>query len=167
MPIPRLIAAALMVACLSSPVLSQPIRTEVVQFAPGTSGTVISGRIKGYDSVDYTLGAGAGQRMVVDLQTSNLSNYFNVMAPGADAAMFIGAAEGTHFDGILPVGGQYTIRVFLMRNAARREESADYKLSIHIGGAITPPAPEAAPAAPPAPPPPPPRPARWWLHPTR
>jgi uncharacterized protein YraI len=36
---------------------------------------------------------------------------------------------------VLPSGGDWTIRVYLMRSAARRGEQADYTLSVHIGGA--------------------------------
>lgn len=139
-----MLAALCLAAMLASPALSQPMETRQVHFDAGTSGTVIRDSITGYEGIDYKLGASAGQRMVVDLNTSNLSNYFNIMAPGADSALFVGASDGTHFDGILPANGEYTIRVFLMRNAARREETADYSLSIHIGGAITPPEPDFA-----------------------
>ncbi|NDV49725.1 MULTISPECIES: SH3 domain-containing protein [unclassified Salipiger] len=139
-----MLAALCLAATLATPALSQPMETRQVQFDAGTSGTVIRDSITGYEGIDYKLGASAGQRMVVDLNTSNLSNYFNIMAPGADSALFVGASDGTHFDGILPANGEYTIRVFLMRNAARREETADYSLSIHIGGAITPPEPDFA-----------------------
>ena len=139
-----MLAALCLAATLATPTLSQPMETRQVQFDVGTSGTVIRDSITGYEGIDYKLGASAGQRMVVDLGTSNLSNYFNIMAPGADSALFLGASDGTHFDGILPANGEYTIRVFLMRNAARREETADYSLSIHIGGAITPPEPDFA-----------------------
>lgn len=139
-----MLAALCLAAMLASPALSQPMETRQVRFDAGTSGTVFRDSITGYEGIDYKLGASAGQRMVVDLNTSNLSNYFNIMAPGADSALFVGASDGTHFDGILPANGEYTIRVFLMRNAARREETADYSLSIHIGGAITPPEPDFA-----------------------
>ncbi len=69
-------------------------RVEQVHFAPGTSGTVINGTIRGDEAVDYLLGASAGQRMIVSLQTTNASNYFIVTAPGAAAAMYIGSISG-------------------------------------------------------------------------
>lgn len=137
-------AAIFATALCGTPVLAQDAVTEQVRFPSGSSGTVINNTIRGYESIDYMLGAGAGQRMVVDLETSNLSNYYNIWAPGADSALFVGASDGDHFDGILPVSGDYRIQVFLMRNAARRDETATYALSIHIGGAMTPPPPDFA-----------------------
>ncbi|WP_159099577.1 SH3 domain-containing protein [Alloyangia pacifica] len=135
----RSIALVLM-AALAGPVAAQDTRTIEVRFAPGTTGATYSGEITGYASVDYYLQAGVGQTMKVELQTSNLSNYFNVWAPGADAAMFVGASSGDRFSGQLPVNGRYRIQVFLMRNAARREETARYSLDISItdGAGATP-----------------------------
>lgn len=145
MRIQRAIAAAIIAMGLCGmPALSQDVVTERVQFPSGSSGTVINNTIQGYESVEYMLGASSGQRMVVDLETSNSSNYYNIWAPGADSALFVGASKGDHFDGILPASGDYRIQVFLMRNAARRDETANYSLSLHIGGAITPPAPDFA-----------------------
>lgn len=57
-------------------------RTETVRFDAGTSGTTITDSITGYESVLYTLGAEAGQRMQVRLEPTNLATYFNVYAPG-------------------------------------------------------------------------------------
>ncbi|MCA0938461.1 SH3 domain-containing protein [Salipiger pacificus] len=129
-----------LMAALAGPVAAQDTRSVEVRFAPGTTGATYSGEISGYAAVDYYLQAGAGQAMQVELQTSNLSNYFNVWAPGADAAMFTGASSGDRFSGQLPVNGRYRIQVFLMRNAARREETARYSLDISItdGAGATP-----------------------------
>ncbi|MBR8829507.1 MAG: hypothetical protein DSM107014_16695 [Gomphosphaeria aponina SAG 52.96 = DSM 107014] len=108
------------------------IRQENVQFKPDTTGTTIQGEIKGDETVDYILRANAGQSMVVILSTDNLANYFNVIAPGEDSAMFIGSTEGNRFEGNLPKDGDYTIRVYLMRSAAREEETANYSMEIGI-----------------------------------
>ena len=87
------------------------IRQEQVQFKKGASSATIQGRIKGSQRVDYQLKARAGQSMVVDFKTGNPSAYFNVTAPGADSAMFIGSTSGNRFEGELPANGVYTIRV--------------------------------------------------------
>lgn len=117
---------------LAGPVAAQETRSVEVRFAPGTTGATYRDEITGYAAVDYYLQAGAGQNMQVVLNTSNLSNYFNVWAPGTDAAMFTGASSRDSFSGQLPVSGRYRIQVFLMRNAARREETARYSLDISI-----------------------------------
>ncbi|WP_431298809.1 hypothetical protein [Tabrizicola sp. BL-A-41-H6] len=46
-------------------------RTERVAFAPGATGTSVSGTIRGERGVKYVLGASAAQRMSVDMTTSN------------------------------------------------------------------------------------------------
>ena len=107
-----------------------------VQFAKGKSSAQIRGRIAGRQYVDYQVRAGAGQRMRVRLDGSNAANYFNLLPPGsANAAMVIGELSGNRFDGLLPDDGVYTIRVFLIRAAARRNESSAYTLSVGITGA--------------------------------
>ncbi|MEA3291383.1 MAG: DNA breaking-rejoining protein [Pseudomonadota bacterium] len=107
-----------------------------MQFPKGEIGTTIKGSIKGRETVDYKLRARAGQGMIVGLETDNSSNYFNVMAPGeSNAAFFIGSNEGNRFEGDLPESGDYTIRVYLYRNAARRGESARYSLEVAIAAA--------------------------------
>jgi Bacterial SH3 domain len=117
------------------PCAAQDIRRERVEFRSGASGATLAGSIAGDAIVDYVLDARAGQRMQVDLTTSNPSLYFNVIAPGADSAMFVGSVEGAHFAGALPASGEQVIRVYLMRNAARRGEKAEYSLNVEIGGA--------------------------------
>lgn len=129
------LVAAIALPLLFAPaayVQAQAIKTETVNFDAGTSGTVLKNTLKGEQIVDYKLGASAGQLLSVELTTNNASNYFNIMAPGADAALFIGSTEGTRYSGALPSSGEYTLRVYLMRNAARRNEAATYDLAISV-----------------------------------
>jgi hypothetical protein len=111
------------------------IREQQVQFKKGTSATSIKGKIKGDQTVDYLLTAKAGQTMVAKLTTSNRSAYFNVLPQGAGEAIFIGSSAGDKFEGALPADGTYAIRVYLMRNASRRNETANYRLDVSIKGA--------------------------------
>ena len=110
------------------------IRQEQIQFEKGASGTTITGRIRGYQGVDYQLRARAGQSLVVNFKPNNLSAYFNILPPGTDAAIFVGSTSGNRFEAELPADGVYTIRVYLMRNAARRNETARYTLEVSIAG---------------------------------
>jgi len=114
--------------------VDQNIRQERVEFAKGASSATVEGQLKGDETVDYLLRAGAGQTLAVTLKKSNPSNYFNVLPPGGtDVAMFIGQT-GEDFTGMLPIEGDYTIRVYLMRSAARRNESSDYALTVSVTG---------------------------------
>ena len=92
-------------------------RTERVTFAKGASSVTIKGRLKGDADVDYQVRAGAGQTLAIAMTESNPQNYFNVLPPGSETAMFVGQ-DGGDFQGILPTDGVYTVRVYLMRPAA-------------------------------------------------
>ncbi|MBM4202460.1 MAG: hypothetical protein FJ189_14415, partial [Gammaproteobacteria bacterium] len=98
------------------------VRQETIHFQKGASHALVRGSIKGSKSVDYTLHAKGGQAMVIDFKPSNLSAYFNVLPPGSETALFVGSSSGNRFEGTLPADGVYTIQVYLMRNAARRNE---------------------------------------------
>jgi hypothetical protein len=117
------------------------IRKERVHFAAGRSGTTIRDRIEGRESVSYLVGAEAGQRMQIRLTSANDATCFNLYAPRSgpgDEALAMGemtTPEINTFDGILPASGDYTISVFLYRNAARRGEASDFTLDLSITGA--------------------------------
>ena len=134
----QLFACVVTLACVQMAAAQQTI-VERVQFPAGKSGTTINASLTGYESIEYLLGARAGQRMVVELIPSNSSTYFNVFAPGdrpgESAAMYIAATNGLRFDGVLPRDGDYRVQVFINRNAARRNESTNYTLNVSIGGA--------------------------------
>src|SRR4029453_10351527 len=68
--------------------------------------------------------------MRVTLKTTDPSSYFTVSAPGAQEAMFIGSTSGNTFTTKLPSSGDYTVNVYLMRNAARRKDVANYTVTI-------------------------------------
>ena len=110
-------------------------RSERVHFAKGATSTVVKGQVKGDHYIDYQVRAGAGQTLSVEMKTGNASSYFNILPPGSgDVAMFIGSTSGNRFSGVLPADGDYSIRVYLMRNAARRNESASYTLTVGVTG---------------------------------
>lgn len=133
----KLIVACVLFCMVTASTLASAdvsIRKEQVLFKKGETGATIKGKISGDQTVDYQLGAGAGQSLVVTFTPDNPSAYFNVTAPGADSAMFIGSTSGNRFETTLPANGNYTIRVYLMRNAARRGESVNYTLQVGISG---------------------------------
>lgn len=89
-----IVALAFVTAAMPATAQS-PIRTERVQFARGASSASIRGSIKGYDTVDYIVGARAGQSMSVSLQTNSTSAYFNVLPPRSEEAVFNGLSQAT------------------------------------------------------------------------
>jgi hypothetical protein len=128
------IMAVLSVITISAEAELQNYVQERVTFANGASSTIIKGRLKGDHTVDYFFRASAGQTLTVTFKPSHGANYFNVLPPNStDVAMFIGQIGGD-FKGILPTDGDYAIRVYLMRSAARRNESSNYTLTISVTG---------------------------------
>jgi hypothetical protein len=130
--------AALALALLAGPALAagDKIRTERVQFAKGASSAIVTGSIKGYETVDYLVNARQGQAANVSLATRHTATYFNLLAPGqTEVAFFNGSINGNQFEGSLPANGEYRIRVYMMRSAARRNEVADYRLEVVIAAA--------------------------------
>jgi hypothetical protein len=117
-----------------------------LRFAAGADRAEIAARLVGDEGRNVIVGARAGQSMIVEMTTSNASAHFNVRPPGADAAMFVGSTAGRRFEGVLPADGDYRIQAYLMRNAARRGETADIRLSVTIpaAGASAAPAPDFA-----------------------
>lgn len=109
-------------------------KPERVLFAKGTSSKSIKGSIRGDQSRTFTINVRAGQTMKVKLVSSNASANFNVTAPGAAQALFIGSTSGNEFEGIIPSSGDYKVDLFLMRSAARRNETANFTLTISATG---------------------------------
>ena len=112
------------------------IRTERVRFEPGATSAVVEASITGDEIVDYVLAARQGQYANISMATDNGANYFNILAPGErEVAMFNGANAENQFEGTLPASGDYTVRVYLMRSAARRHEVAKYRLEMIVAAA--------------------------------
>jgi hypothetical protein len=108
------------------------IREVEVRFKKGETSATLKGKLQGYETVDYKVRASAGQSMVVILKPNHASAYFNVLPPGSEEALFVGSTSGNRYEGTLPAAGTYTIRAYLMRNAARRNETASYKLEVGV-----------------------------------
>lgn len=123
---------ALLLVIGGTPALADDVRRETVQFAPGTSGATLTSKVRGYNSVQYSLSVRAGQKMSVQLDSGNPSLYFNITAPGASAALYNSSMDGNGTSVTIPSSGKYVIDVYLMRNAARRDETADYTLTLYV-----------------------------------
>lgn len=108
------------------------VRSERVQFPKDQSTKTIKGTLKGAAAVHYLVTAQAGQTLTIALATNNPSNHFNVTAPGTKEAMFVGSALGNEFNAKLPLGGDYVLRVYLADEAARKNESASYTLTVEM-----------------------------------
>lgn len=151
----HLVAALMMLAAVPaapgiSPAQAQEQRIEDFSFARGMSSRTVRDSIQGRESVLYRFDAAAGQRLSITLRTNNPSAYFNLTYGYNGQSLHVGSSDGNRARMILPESGDYFVEVYLMRNAARRGERADYALTVGITGA-----PDIA-----IEPPPPPRPPR-------
>ncbi len=114
--------------------VSDEIKKVRVQFDSGASSKTVEGSITGYETIDYQLNVRAGQSMNVSMATQHGATYFNIMEPGEEfEAIFNGSINGNQFEGSAAKSGDYTIRVYMMRSAARRNETASYRLEMIVG----------------------------------
>src|SRR2546425_9566898 len=105
-------------------------KVERVKFPHGRTSTVLRGRILGFDTKDYLIGAKAGQTMTVRLSSLNQYTDFVVYSINGRATDM---NETTEWSERLSETGDYTIRVLIMREGARRKgAAASYKLSVSI-----------------------------------
>jgi hypothetical protein len=116
------------------------MRTEPVRVAAGADNVRVTGTLVGVDFVAYTLDAEAGQTMTVALEASNGATYFNVYGPGsgpgdeAIANSGVTTPEINRFEDTLATTGRYTVSVYMMRSAARRDERSEYTLDVAVTG---------------------------------
>ncbi len=137
------VAIAAVLGVRPQAVAAQDVRHERVSFKAGASSATVRDSIRGEETIDYLLGARAGQTMSVTLKTDNGANSFNVLPPASSAgspteslaAIGRGELSDNAWTGTLPVDGDYMVRVYLMRSAARRNETAHYTLNVGITSA--------------------------------
>lgn len=132
----RLFLAALAagLVALSPPAAAQQVRSEKVESADASTGVILSGKVRGHDSAEYTVTGAAGQILSVDLLSENGALNFTVTPKGAAEAVFMSETTGPVADVTLPADGDYVVQVYLMRSAARRDDGADYTLGIGLAG---------------------------------
>jgi len=126
----------ILLAVLSSAIAAPvEIAQKPLRIRPDAPATMITARIRGDQTIDYLVSGLKGQVLQVEFKPSNASAYFNVLPLGRDEALFTGSTYGNRFEGALPGSGTFAIRVYLMRNAARRNEIANYALSVKLSDA--------------------------------
>ena len=114
--------------------VSDEIKKVRIKFDPGTTSKTIEGSITGYGGVDYLLNVREGQYMNISMATRHGATYFNIMEPGEQyEAIYNGSIGGNQFESTAAKSGDYTIRVYMMRSAARRNETADFRLEMIVG----------------------------------
>ena len=92
----------------------------------------IGDSLTGHQALEYKLGIGPGQHVIMMLGADDTSAAFNLTAPEQAEAFFNSATQGNRFEGDLAEAGTYTIRVYLLDEAARRNEPVDFTLKGEI-----------------------------------
>lgn len=129
----KTLLALVFMALVMPNLFSQDIKTKRIQFEKGRSGATVEASITGSETIDYLLNVQEGQVLNVSMATDNSANYFNIMEPEEEyVAIFNGSLNENMFEGILKKSGDYRIRVYLMRSAARRNEKANYRLEVNV-----------------------------------
>ncbi|HLM61160.1 MAG TPA: hypothetical protein VK308_10165 [Pyrinomonadaceae bacterium] len=101
-----------------------------VRFAKGATSATFRGVLKGQPQryADYIVRAAAGQTMEVKLIGETKAE-FVIFKPKTLENLSLGDKE---WSGELPESGDYTVRVILNRNFARRGVKTDYRVQISV-----------------------------------
>jgi hypothetical protein len=106
----------------------------VLEDGAAEAGVLMTGEVRGDDAARYVLRGEAGQILSVDLSSDGPGANFNILADGADAALFSSTTAGPVADVTLPADGTFAVEVFLMRSAARRDEVSAFQVAIMLNG---------------------------------
>lgn len=113
-----------------------PLPRERIALKEGADRVTVKGRLHGrrQDGHDYVVTVKDGQTLAVELQASQkASTHFNVLPPDGGEALYRGEVEGDpKWEAQLQADGDYTVRVFLDRAAARKGVSSEYELGIAV-----------------------------------
>ena len=127
------IALAAMVL-MAMPIDSSQAAEKSVQFQRGATSTTLKGVIRGEADATFVLQAVEGQALQTLLTVSHRSCYFNAFEPGQPEAAHNGSMSGNEFGRNPTKAGTYRFQIYLMRSAARRNETCRYSLSIELTG---------------------------------
>ncbi len=109
------------------------IEKRIIVFTPEQTKKTITDEITGYEIRDYILNVTKGQSLKIELVAESGMPYFNLMEPEEEyTAIYNGSINGNQYEDKLKKNGAYIVRVYLMRNAARRNNTGRYNLNISI-----------------------------------
>lgn len=117
------------------PVAAQDSTTKRIQFEPGKSEAIVTGELTGREDVVYKLNARDKQFLQVRMLPGAKGADFNIYIPGrgpGEEALFSSSTGGRDYLGQLYKTGDHSIMVFQNRAAARRGDSADYRMLVRV-----------------------------------
>lgn len=92
--------------------------------------------ISDFESVSYVVALRRGQSLNVVLASTNAASCFDIHAPGLEKPVYIGGESGNRHQLVAQADGEYAVRVFLLRFAARDGQSARYTLELKVAGPV-------------------------------
>lgn len=115
------------------PAASQKERVERLTFVTGMP-TVRKDEVDGYTGQSYLFPGRKGQKLHVDLQSTNTSLYFNVRPAESVEALYASDREetGNKAEVALPADGDYRVDVYLFRSVARRGAKASFTITMTL-----------------------------------
>jgi hypothetical protein len=126
-----LIAAA---AAVAAPAIlaGDPERRVRVALASGSNAQSFEDTIIDFEVVSYVVPLQQGQSLRVLLATNNASNCFDVYAPGISKPIYVGDESGNSHQLLAQASGDYVVKVYLLRLAARDGQTANYTLELKL-----------------------------------
>lgn len=133
----KLTPIAVIIAALAALTGTANAQLTVPAMPGGPGGPVIpsdgspvstQGSFSGYDNVTYRVQADPGETMTVNFQPDFAKCYFNVTGPDGKLVYWSGKG-GNAFTGTTQLAGEYTIKVFLKDNSARKKKSCNYNIA--------------------------------------
>jgi hypothetical protein len=94
------------------------------------AGRSFDDEINEYETVVYVVPLRLGQALQVLLVSNNASNCFDIHAPGVTKPVYVGSESGSSCRWVATTGGDYLVKVFLLRLAARDGQSARFTLEL-------------------------------------
>jgi hypothetical protein len=107
-------------------------RTELISLSMAEPKHLIEQSIEGFEYIDYQFTLAKDQTLKLSLVTDNPSNTFDVYAPAAEKPLFQGEHSGNELVLKATESGVYTVRVYLLRLAARDYQFASYSLALNL-----------------------------------
>jgi hypothetical protein len=131
----RSLALLILPALLPGSLSAQESTTKRIQFERGTSQAIVAGKITGREDVVYRLNARDGQFLQVEMLPGVKGADFNIFIPGrgpGDEALYNSSTGGRKYLGQLYKSGDHSILVYQNRAAARRGETAAYRMLVRV-----------------------------------
>lgn len=124
---------ALLLNSLPVVAVNSPITQYTVPFDTNAHSQMVSYRkaFQGYEIHDYLFSAQKGEKLRAVLISDNQHNHFNLLPKGSLRTLFTGSIAGQKMAYTFTKSGEYIVRVYLTRQAAKRDERADYLLILN------------------------------------